>query len=246
MRSLDDYISLIPPLNAGALNYKATISATVAPFADIQTFMSGIPAAFDLDSAEGVQLDVDGQWIGRNRDVPIPIVADWFSWGVANRGWGEGYWYTAVSPGFNTAVLDDETYRRLLRAKIIANNGDGTIVSAEAALREYFIGSSLIFILDTSPAIGQIPGTTTPDFPSASMTWQLNVAGQLPSVIDLEILGQELIPIRPAGVNMTTNVTTVDGAPLFGWGLENEFVSGWGVGAWGATPDYVLENILTP
>jgi len=243
MRDADDYLALIPPLNASKPNFMATIAATVAPFADAQTFLAGLSLAFDLDVAIGAQLDVVGQWIGRSRNIVAPISNVWFSWGIALKGWGEGFWYVPESAGTMTYVLDDTTYRRLLRAKILANNGDGTIVSAEAALREYFIGNSLIFLVDASAAVGQI-NPTTPDIPSVDMIWNLGVAGALPTIPDLEILAQNLIPIKPAGVALDVSVVTVDGAPLFGWGLENAFVSGWGVGAWGASPDYVIANVV--
>lgn len=244
MRSVADYVALIPPLNANKPKFIATISATVAPFADLQTFFAQLPAAFDLDEAVGAQLDVDGEWIGRSRVIPVPIENAWFSWGENGRGWGQAYWKGPSISGDLLESLDDETYRRLLRAKVIANSGDGSIDSAQAALSEFFTAPTLIFAMDRAVAIEPIPGTTQPAQQTVGMHWEIGVSGEIPTVVELEILGQSLIPIKPAGVFLDVKVTTVDNAPLFGWGMENEYVAGWGKGAWGASPDYVAQNIL--
>lgn len=244
MRATADYVALIPPLNANKPNFVATVSATAAPFADLQTFLAQLPLAFDLDEAIGAQLDVDGKWIGRSRVIPIPVENPWFSWAENNRGWGQAYWKGPTVLGDLLDSLDDDTYRRLLRAKIIANYGDGTIGSAQDALSEFFTVPTLIFTMDRSGAIGRIPGTAVAAQPSTSMHWQIGVSGKIPTVVELEILAQNLIPIKPPGVFLDIKVTTVDDAPVFAWGMSNQYGAGWGQGAWGASPDYVVQNII--
>ena len=78
---------------------------------------------------------------------------------------------------------------------------------------------------------------------AVNMRWQIGVSQKIPTPVDLEILAQDLIPVKPAGVSLDIKVTTVDNAPLFGWGISNEFIGGWGQGAWGASPSYVAQNI---
>ena len=153
MRTLADYLNLIPPLYAGKEKFVATITATVQPFADIQLFLDQLPSAFDLDKAVGVQLDIDGQWIGRTRIIPIAVTRPWFSWNVEHFGWNEGYWKQPSFTGQTFATLDDETYRRLLRAKVAANFTDGTVADAQAALDTYFKPPTLIFVSDRTPAV---------------------------------------------------------------------------------------------
>lgn len=268
MRSVDDYLALIPPLYANKPDFNAVIEITVACFADTQAFLANLPAAFDIDTAIGVQLDATGAWIGQSRNVSIPVAQPWFSWGVLNRGWGEGYWKGPTILGNYISSLDDETYRRLLYAKIAANYGKGDVASAQAALDLYFVDPAThVFVVDVSGAVsviqpfswgvegngwgqaywrapGEFLGVTQPTQKSVGMHWMIGVSGRLPSVVDLEILAQNLIPVTPAGVYRDVKVVTVNNTPLFGWGLENEFVSGWGVGSWGADPDFVAQNII--
>jgi hypothetical protein len=268
MRSTDDYVGKIPPLYANKPNFTATIAATVAPFADLQIFFATLPEQFDIDVAVGVQLDAVGQWVGQSRKVSIPVAQPWFSWGVANRGWAQGYWKGPTILGNYISSLDDDTYRRLLYAKVAANNGAGTVGSAQAALDLYFINPAThVFVEDVSVAVSVIqpfswgiagcgwsqaywraPGKflnqTQPTMQTVDMRWQIGVSGKIPSVVDLEILAQNLIPVTPAAVYRDVKVVTVDNTPLFGWGLSNEFIDGWGAGSWGADPDFVAQNIV--
>jgi hypothetical protein len=269
MRATNDYLALIPPLYANKPNFNATIAASVASFADVQSFFANLSQAFDLNVAVGAQLDVVGQWVGQSRKVTIPVAQPWFTWSDPLRGWSQGYWQ---GPNINAAYidsLDDDTYRRLLYAKIIANYGDGQTDSAQAALNAYFINPAThVFVEDVSGAVGVIQpfswgvpangwgqaywrapgeflGQTQPTLQTIGMHWEIGVSGQIPSVVDLEILAQKLIPIGPAGVYLDIKVVTVDNTPLFGWGLMNEFVSGWEVGSWGEPPDFVAQNIVS-
>lgn len=240
MRALADYLALIPPLHAQRPKFRATIGATVEPFADGQSLFAAMSAAYDLDDAAGAQLDAVGEWIGRSRYIPIPVPDPWFRWGDTKRGWGVGYWKGPYDSGSRMARLDDRTYRQLLRAKILANYSDGTIEGARRALDAFFAEPIVLRIMDRSRAVGW-----TPNMPSAvEMRWQIAVAPVIPDAVRLEVLAQHLIPIKPAGVTLDVKVTSVDGAPLFGWGLSNALVGGWGQGAWGVTPAYVAENIV--
>jgi hypothetical protein len=268
MRSVDDYLALIPPLYAKAEKFKAVVALTVAPFADLQAFLADLPRAFDIDFAEGVQLDAVGAWVGQSRNVAVPVSQPWFSWGVAYRGWGQGYWKGPDRLGDYIASLDDDTYRRLLYAIVIANYGDGQVDTAQAALSRYFSDPATnVFVVDVAGAVGVIqpfswgvegngwgqaywraPGTflneTQATQSAVGMHWMIGVSGRIPTVVDLEILAQNLIRVTPAGVYTDIKVVTVDNTPLFGWGLMNEFVSGWGHGSWGAPPDFVAQNII--
>jgi hypothetical protein len=244
MRSTSDYVAKIPPLYAGKPKFVATIQASVSPLADIQTFLQSLPEAFDLDAAVGVQLDAVGQWIGRSRLIPIPVSQPWFSWGVANRGWSQAYWKGQAVLSDYLDSLDDDTYRRLLRAKIKANYQNGTIADAQAALAEFFLAPTLVFTMDRTQAIGWIPNTPAIQ-QRTGMQWQIGVANKIPDLVSLEIIAQNLIPVQPAGVYLDIKVITVDGTPLFGWGISNEYIGGWGQGSWGSDPSYVAQNIIT-
>jgi hypothetical protein len=219
---VDTYLNLITSEHRGQPDFVATVALNVQPFVDAQNFVATIPLAFDLDVAVGVQLDVVGQWVGRSRYVEIPITGAYFSWDVPGLGWEGGYWRGLYDPTEGITALDDDTYRLLLRAVIAANHWDVSIPAAMAALSILFNDSltpgSLLFIED-----------------KGGMAMVLGIAGVLPPAVFQGVISQGLIPLRPIGVMSTFLITTVPGSPLFGFDVENDYVSGWDVGAWGAT-----------
>lgn len=261
MRSVDDYVALIPPANADKPKFVATVAVTVAPFAALQTLLASLPEEFDLDNAIGAQLDAVGVRVGRSRQLPYPLQGIFFTWGDPARGWGKGIWKGPYSAGVGLYELDDDTYRRLLRAKILANRWDGTLVGAQAILDAYFTDpETLVFITDDGfgrlnsfftwddPVRGwgqgkwigpQDAGDTNP----LPMAMTIGVAGKLPSLIDLGLLAQGAFDVKPLGVQMNYRVTPVNNSPIFGWGMGNEYVSGWGQGAWGVAPDYIASHV---
>lgn len=238
MRSLEDYLALVPPLNAGDANFMAEVALCLEPFADIQTFLQQLPAAFDLDNAIGVQLDATGAWIGQSRNIPVPILNPWFSWDTAGLGWDQGYWWGPYE-GTGLATLDDTTYRRLLRAKILANNCDGKQASILACITEYLNNPAMnIAVVDLTDF------QSDPSIKNISLTMGVIITGQLPNAVDLSIINQLLIPFAPAGVGIDWAVTTINNTPVFGFDLTNSFVSGWDTGAWGASPAFVATNVV--
>ena len=257
MRTLLDYISLIPPLNASDPNFMAEVALVMAPFVDTQALLASMPGLFDLDQAVGVQLDATGAWIGRSRKIPIPVPNPWFSFGVQGLGFGQGWWKGPYE-GIALTSLDDDTYRRLLYAVRLANSCDGTQSSINAALQVYFNPDQYVSVPldDFEVGVSTIGGPTTlvfvidnTDYPSGdwdsmNLIMTIGIAGVLPNIVDLSILAQGLIPIQPAEVGINWAVTTVSGSPVFGFGVENEYISGFGVGAWGQTPQYVIDNVI--
>lgn len=222
MADVDSYLRLITSYHRGKPKFTAMIKALIEPIVAIQNFIAHLPNDFDLDHAIGVQLDQVGEWVGRSRFVNVPIANVWFSWDTAYRGWEQGVWYQPLydTPGGITR-LDDETFRTLLRAKIAANNWDGTLPAAKAALGILFPnGETSIVITDNQ-----------------DMTITFGVSGVIPSALFIALLSQGYLPLKPEGVRADYLITTADG-PLFGWDVENEFIAGWDEGAWGASPEF--------
>jgi hypothetical protein len=223
MAELEDYLGRVTPYWRGKPKFIAELTAILQPLVDLQNAIAWLPADFDLDDAVGVQLDAVGIWVGRSRDIPVPIPNIWFSFDDEKRGFDLGIWQGPFDSDTGITVLDDDTYRLFLRAKIAANNWDGTVETAAAAFNLIFSKSpgSLIFVLD-----------------NGDMSMTVGIAGKIPSLLFLALLEQGFLPLKPEGVRLNYEITSSDGGPVFGFDLENEYIAGFDVGAWGVAPDY--------
>lgn len=187
MPSTYDYRALIPNYNAVQPNYVSVLTALLQPLADLQTALSAMPAAFDLDYAVGVQLDQVGLWIGRNRDVDTPIEEVYFSWDTDNLGWDQGYWQGAFDPGTGITELADDPYRQVLYAKAAANHWDGSYLAI------YDILSNLM--LDQ--------GVQAQVYDNMDMTMNVTIVGTFNDQVLKYLLMTNGIPIKPEGVAIT-------------------------------------------
>ena len=260
MAIVDDYIGLITPYHRGKPKFTSTITALVQPLADLQNFLASLPTAFDVDYSIGAQEDADGEWIGISREIPVPIPNVWFSFDDDKRGFDQGVWRGPYDSDSGITVLDDETYRTLLRAKIAANNWNGTVETAPDVFSIIFPQPSTdpftLLGLNPDGTYSVLTGLTSSGFravltglPSLTgtllfvldngdMTMTVGIAGELPSLVFLAILGLGLLPIKPAAVRINYEITSVDGAPVFGFDVQNEYIAGFDTGAWGVDPSY--------
>lgn len=260
MASVDDYLGRITSYHRGQPNFTATVAALVQPFVDLQTFMGSLPAAFDVDYSIGVQEDADGAWVGISRNIPIPIPNVWFSFDDPKRGFDMGVWKGPYDSDTGITVLDDDTYRTMIRAKIAANIWDGTVENATDAFNIIFprpstariqleglnddgsysiltglTDSGLRAILSALPVLS---GTLLFVLDNQDMTMTIGIAGEVPSLLFLAILEQGLLPIKPAAVRVNYEITSVNGSPVFGFDVQNEYIAGFDTGAWGVDPTY--------
>lgn len=228
VQPLSFYLGLIPSFNASKPKFMAMVEALVAPAQGIASFLNSMVTAFDLDSAIGVQLDQVGVRVGASRNVQVPLTGIYFSWGTPGLGWGQGSWKGAFDPNTGLQVLDDDSFRILIRAKIAANSWDGTNGSLPDILSIMFpatIGTYVV-VLDNN-----------------DYTMTVGVSGLLPSQIQLALLDGGYVPITPATVGLNFYITSVDTAPLFAWGVNTSAMAGWGTGAWGLSPSDIGDII---
>ena len=211
-----DYLALITSEHRGKPDFEGVVSAAVGPLADAQTVIASLPAAFDLDSAVGKQLDAVGEWVGVSRTISIPLVSVWFSIGVLHLGVGEGIWKGPYDPTTGIVELDDDTYRDLIRLKIKVNTWDGLIGSAQSALSAFYggVSGSLPFIDD-----GQ------------DMTLTVCISGNRPAMMRFAIFAGRYVEFKPAAVTIRTVVPSSPG-PVFGIGVNNAYIGGVGSGSW--------------
>lgn len=215
MADLSTYTDLVTPQHSDKPKYMAMLAAVFGCFVDQQNLLSSMPSAFDLDNAVGKQLDAVGLWVGVKRDVAVPITGAYFAWDTPGLGWDQGSWQGPFDPTTGISSLDDGTYRVLIKAKIGANHWDGTLPTAKTILDSVFTGGSLAIIQD-----------------NGDMTITFGIAGTQPSALLRAILSQGLLPLKPEAVHVDGYVmTSIDGTPMFGLDVENDYIAGLDVGA---------------
>jgi Protein of unknown function (DUF2612) len=228
-RSVDDYLALVTPFLAGKAKFMATLAVTLQPFADSQAFLASIPHAFDLDYAIGAQLDIVGQWVGVTRNIPTDIGFGYFSFGRAGLGFGSTAPFWDIGDPFystTTIAVNDSIYRQLLRAKVQANSWNGTANDVQRCLNPY----------------GGYPFADD----KGGMQLTLAMSGLKLAGSWLGMFKYNSVGLRPSGISIKTLLTSVNGAPIFGFGSSNNYVSGFGTGSIGVTPDYITAQLIVP
>lgn len=123
-RAISYYIDLITSEYRQSTRFLAWLTAALTVLNDASSTIADIVAAFDLDNAVGVQLDIVGVLVGQRRKLNFEPTD------------GSG------------AVLSDANYRTLLKAKILKNHWKGQLGELVAAWQILFPGA-LIVVNDT-------------------------------------------------------------------------------------------------
>ncbi|WP_066922806.1 DUF2612 domain-containing protein [Methylobacterium sp. CCH5-D2] len=221
MKQVADFQARVTAYHRQRPRFQATVALSVAPAVAVGNAVLDLPRAFDIDEAVGVQLDAVGAWEGYTRFLSYPLPNNWFSFGDAARGFGRGLWYVATDPQTGITRLTDDTYRDLLRAKAVLNRWDGTVSGAAEVYDAFFASPNTRVVVHADAGEGAV---------------LLGVSGEIPPLHKLMLLAEDYLPARPVTVRGRTLVTTVDRAPLFGFGVDNAFIGGFGRGAFGAAP----------
>lgn len=180
------YLSLVTSEYQQSPNLLGWLSIPLLRLTDASNALDSFTAAFDLDLAIGSQLDTLGVIVGQSRTVGFQPSA-------------------GVSP-----VLDDDTYRLLLRAKIAQNQWDGTIDSLQTIWQSLF-PSGHINLLD-----GQ------------NMAVTIVLSGAFSSITQDLITNGYIVP-RPEGVLYNYTFSTL---PIFGFDQDSAFIAGFDKGKW--------------
>lgn len=101
---LAEYTELITSQHKAQPNFKAVVEMLTQYAVDTQDFILAVGSNFDVDTAEGVQLDIIGLRVGVSRVLNFQPTGD------------------------ISSVLIDDDYRTLIKAKIISNHWRGTVV----------------------------------------------------------------------------------------------------------------------
>ena len=215
--SIARYLEKITSEHRGSPNYVTFISIFLQVLADIRDLTLSLPALFDIDTAVGAQLDVVGQWVGRDRFVQIPNV--YFTLDDPNLGLGSGWLKQPHDTDTYLTRLDDDHYRILLYAIVALNNWDGSIEQA------YEIWDTLF---------GGVPKILLQDAGHMTMFQAILPGAAALDPITLALFTNGEITIKPEGVRLEyLIVQPLPGTPLFGLGVHNDSIAGLGTGAFG-------------
>ena len=131
---------------------------------------------------------------------------------------GVGRNLTQVISGVST--LDDATYRVLIKLYIGMNTWDGTVPGIYA-----------IWNANLLQYLGPIVVVDNQD-----MTMNVYILSSATGLL-ASLITSGYFTMRPAGVGLSVSffVTSVPGAPIFGFDEENAVISGFDVGAWAVT-----------
>lgn len=190
---MTDYTQLITSEHNQRPKFMAMVEAVTGAWGGIAEFINTIPAEFDLDAAEGAQLDVIGLWVGQSRLIPNVLLVQYlnFEGQPAALTFGEegnpaigGRFYSEGDSLTGSTLLADPEYRTIIRARIVRNSAKG--------LTSDFI-RALSFIFD-APAVIDDRG---------DMAVSVYIGRPL-SLTELAIItGLDILP-RPSGVRIAT------------------------------------------
>jgi hypothetical protein len=111
--------------------------------------------AFDIETAEGVQLDILGKYIGLARQVAVELdrpywrLADYETYTPSSPLVGmtdyedrainnDSVWYQYQFAGESFYTLTDGQYRTMLKLKIVLNSSDNTLKSIAQTMFDFF------------------------------------------------------------------------------------------------------------
>lgn len=178
-----DYTTLITSQHRSRPKFSAWLTTIAGSIGDITDVLAEMNEKFDVDTAVGAQLDVVGLWVGCSRYVVVPI-NNWFSFDTPGKGFDEGFWRGSFDPGTGLYLLDDVSYRRIIRAVIAADHWDGTLKNYHAVLQKAMPSGNTIWAVD-----------------NFDMSIDIHVSGpKLNAVMTALLTTGKLSEIKPAGV----------------------------------------------
>lgn len=198
------YLALLTSEYRNAPKLNAFLQAMLQKFQDICQCQVSLDTAFDVDSAIGAQLDVIGIIVGANRTVPFQPSG-------------------GVSP-----ILDDATYRILLKATAGINQWDGKIDSLYPLWQTLFPGGQII-IADGQNMTATIllPGSGWGSGGWGGGGGWGGTAGF--TSIEQDLIKNGMIVPRPEGV---LYLFVFPPFPVFAFDENNQYEAGFDTGNW--------------
>lgn len=212
---LSYYEGLITSQHSDKPKFVATVETFCKMWLDLANQFIQLPLYFDLDTAVGEQLDIIGMWIGRTRNLEVPLHGVYFSFDEVGLGFEEGTWHGKYDPLNQYSALADDSYRNLLKIKARCNSWDGSNEEAELIWEEFCALYGLRGFVQDNQDMTMLLGTLDPI--SSAVARQLVVSGY--------------IPLKPAGVRVHILIPSMVG-PIFSLDLDDDQSKGFDTGAW--------------
>ncbi|SFC86395.1 DUF2612 domain-containing protein [Pragia fontium] len=131
---------------------KATIELVSEQYQKTAQGLISLVEALNIDRAEGKNLDLIGKHVGQSRILNHAMSKELFGfWASLNsKGFSQkrqsgGRWYKKGSILAESAILDDEDYRFLIRCRIAKNYMTGTIENITELLSFIFNSESIAY-----------------------------------------------------------------------------------------------------
>ena len=186
MPDVQRYLNMVTSQHQNKPKFKAWLTAPLTLVDDVAALVDVFDSKFDIDYAEGSQLDIVGQILGIARLV------------------------TFQPTDGSDPYLDDNMYRLILKAKILRNQWDGTIVQMYEMWNQVF--SDAIFVLQDNQ----------------DMTLNVLVIG-LSTQMEKDLTTNGYIIPKPQGVSMSFSYSD---DPFFAYGLDTQDFKGYAEGYW--------------
>lgn len=195
-----DYTKFITSEHQDKPNFAAMISLLAGSVGSISDTLASLPAKFDVDVAEGQQLDFVGQWVGASRRLTVPLDI-YFSWDTAGRGWNQAVWQGPNDASSGLYYLDDNSFRLVIRCLIATDHWDGTLKSYQQIMSAILtpVGNGM-YAVDHQ-----------------DMTMSIVVTGPPLSLVLTAIVQNGILGLKPAGVAISSYAfPAAGGGPIQG------------------------------
>lgn len=214
MSNSNEYTGLIAGYHVDRPNFQEWVYTLTEPLLLARQRLSGLREEFDVDTAVGVQLDAVGVRVGVSRQLPLKLTDVYFALDdVDGYGFDFGLWKGPYDPDDGITVLDDETYRAVIKAKILSNKWNGE----NGTLPEYLSSALSYFGVDSKVLDMQ-------DIQNMHIALHLTKATTPPIV--WELISRRIVDVAAAGVSLKI----VDNVSWFGFDYQTQSVSGFDTG----------------
>lgn len=216
MPDRNEYTDLIAGYHVDRSKFQQWIFELTEPLRIAKERLAKLRQDFDVDYAVGPQLDAIGVRVGVSRNIPMVLRDVYFALDdVDGVGLDLGVWKGQYDPVDGTTTLDDETYRAVIKSKILQNHWDGT----RETLPDFLSGVLALF--------GQ-PAKVLDLEDLQTMHVVLHLTRSETPPIVWELFTRRIIDVTAAGVTLDV----VDNVPWFALDYETASLGGFDHGNW--------------